>query len=322
MKKTILIFLILLFLFSCKSDDSPTEIIYPTPELLGSLSELNLFKGDLKDLTPKDVIEVYDLQTPLFTDYCLKKRLISIPKGEKMIYNDAGFPIFPENTILAKTFYYNLDERNPDLGKKIIETRVLIKKAGVWEIGNYIWNDEQTDAIRDEAGAVQNISWIDAQGNTKNVAYKVPDYATCVMCHSNRGVRTPIGPKIRNMNKNNQLQHFIDKGILTGIDDISSVTKLPNWEDTSYTEEQRSRAYLDVNCADCHQPGGYYSVNYNDSFDFRYETRFSETHIYEKRDPIMTRIESDIDGYRMPFVGTTLHHTEAIDLLNSYLNSL
>ncbi len=324
MKKTIFIAMVFLFLFSCKSDDSPTEITvtYPTPELLANLSELNLFKGDLKDLTPTDVVAVYDLQTPLFTDYCHKKRFISIPKGQAMEYNGEGFPVFPDNTILAKTFYYNIDERNPDLGKKIIETRVLIKKAGIWEIGNYIWNEDQTEAIRDEAGATQNISWIDMQGNTKTVDYKIPDYATCIMCHTNRGVRVPIGPKIRNMHKNNQLQNFIDKGILTGIDNVNAVTKLPNWEDTSYTEEQRSRAYLDVNCAHCHQPGGYYSVNFNDSFEFRYETRFSDTHIYEKRDPIMTRIESNIENYKMPFVGTTLNHTEAIDLLNSYLNSL
>ncbi len=62
-KKTIFIVMVFLFLFSCKSDDSPTEITvtYPTPELLANLSELNLFKGDLKDLTPTDVVSVYDL---------------------------------------------------------------------------------------------------------------------------------------------------------------------------------------------------------------------------------------------------------------------
>jgi uncharacterized repeat protein (TIGR03806 family) len=325
MKKIFFAFLLLSFLVSCKSDDNPSEesITYPTPELLEYLSELNLFKGDLKDLMPTDVVTIYDLQTPLFTDYCHKKRFLSIPKDKTMTYDDGGFPIFPDNTILAKTFYYNKNENDLSQGKIIIETRVLIKKAGIWEIGNYIWNDDQTDAIRDEAGLTKTISWIDENGSTQSVDYKVPDYATCVMCHTNQGVREPIGPKIRNMNKGIQLQRFIDKGILIGITDLNTVEKLPVWNDTNYTPEERARAYLDVNCAHCHQPGGYYNMtNHDDSFEFRYETRFSDTHIYNKRDAMLTRIESSIDGYKMPFVGTTLKHTEGVDLLNEYLNSL
>ena len=322
MKNLLSVILITFLLLSCNSEDSPKEIIYPTPELLENLSELNLFKGNLKDLAPTDVVTIYELQTPLFTDYCHKKRFISLPKGESMTYTDEGFPVFPNNTILAKTFYYNLDERNPGLGKKILETRVLIKKAGVWEIGNYVWNAEQTEAVRDEAEHTIPVSWVDANGNTKTTDYVVPDYQSCVMCHNSRGVRTPIGPKIRNMHVGNQLQNFMDAGILTGITDMASVVKLPNWEDSSYTNEQRVRAYLDVNCAHCHQPDGYYGQNFNTDFEFRYETRFSDTHIFEKRDAIITRMHSSISGYGMPFIGTTLKHDEAITLVETYLNSL
>ena len=239
-----------------------------------------------------------------------------------MEYTGEGFPNYPENTILAKTFYYNKDENDLSKGKIIIETRVLIKKAGVWEIGNYIWNEDQTDAIRDEAGVEQTITWLDANGEEKTVNYKVPNYETCVMCHSNNGVRTPIGPKIRNMNVDNQLQHFMDKGILTGIDDLSTVKKLPNWEDTTESLENRARAYLDVNCAHCHQPKGYYDNNFTADFEFRYETKFSDTHIFQKRDAMLTRIESNIEGYRMPYVGTSIKHEEGVTLLDEYLNSL
>jgi cytochrome c553 len=240
-----------------------------------------------------------------------------------MEYSDGGLPIFPDNTILAKTFYYNKNENDLTQGKIIIETRVLIKKAGIWEIGNYIWNEEQTDAIRDEAGITKTVNWVDANGTNQTVDYKVPDYATCVMCHNINGVRVPIGPKIRNLNKANQLQHFIDNGILTGINDLSAINKLPNWEDTSYTIDERARAYLDINCAHCHQPGGYYNLTFhNDSFEFRFETRFSDTHIFDKRDSMLTRIESNIEGYKMPFVGTSVKHTEGVSLLNDYLNSL
>jgi uncharacterized repeat protein (TIGR03806 family) len=322
MKNIFLVLLITVFILSCKSDDTPEQVVYPKPELLENLSELNLFKGNLSDLTPTDVVAVYDLQTPLFTDFALKKRFISIPKGETMIYNDEGFPEFPNNTILAKTFYYYIDERNPSLGKKIIETRVLIKKAGIWEIGNYVWNEDQTDAIRDEAEHTILISWINNNGDSNTFNYVIPDYQSCVMCHNISGVRVPIGPKIRNMNVGNKLQEFIDMGILSGISDVSTIEKLPNWKDVTYSQEERSRAYLDVNCAHCHQPNGYYSQNFNNDFEFRYETRFSDTHILEKRDAIITRMHSNIQGYKMPYIGTTLTNIEAVNLIEDYLNSL
>ncbi len=313
---------IILLLFSCKSEDEPKEIIYPTAELLQNLSDLNLFEGNLNDLKPSETVKIYDLQTELFTDYCHKIRFLSIPKGEQMIYNDGGFPIYPDNTILAKTFYYNVDEQNLNSGKKIIETRVLIKKAGIWEIGNYVWNENQTDAIRDEQEHIIPINWKDSQGNNQSIDYVVPDYASCIKCHANDGVRVPIGPKIRNMNTADKLQEFIDSGILTGIDNLSTVEKLPKWNDSSYSLEERARAYLDVNCAHCHQPKGFYDQQFGSTFEFRYETKFTDTHILDKRDPMITRMHSNIDGYKMPFIGTTITHIEGLDLVETYLNSL
>ena len=85
-----------------------------------------------------------------------------------------GFRFFPDNTILTKTFYYYADERDPSLGKTIIETRVLIKKEGVWNIGNYVWNQAQTDAALDEGSHNLVINWIDEFGVEK----------VCRLCHT------------------------------------------------------------------------------------------------------------------------------------------
>ncbi len=321
------VLLLSLFLFSCKSSDNPKEVAtYPTPELLQNLSDIGLFKGAMSNIEPVSTVEVYNLQTALFTDYCHKTRFLSIPEGESMQYVDDGFPNYPDNTILAKTFYYYNDERDHSQGKKIIETRVLIKKAGVWEIGNYLWNDAQTDAVRTENSHIVPITWINDAGESNSIDYEVPDYASCVNCHQNAGVRTPIGPKLRNMNTThngeNQLQHFIDKGLLTGVDAGTEVLILPKWNDTQYTKEQRSRAYLDVNCAHCHQPGGFYDMQFGSTFEFRYETRMSGTGIFEKRDAIVTRMHSNVPNYGMPYIGTTIKHTEGIALIEDWLNSL
>ncbi|HAI18227.1 MAG TPA: hypothetical protein DCM10_09505, partial [Xanthomarina gelatinilytica] len=209
---------------------------------------LNLFTENLNDLTPSDRAFVYNLNTTLFTDYAHKQRLLALPEGTSMEYVDDGFPIFPDNTVMAKTFYYLNDERDATQGKQLIETRILIKKNGVWEMGNYKWNDEQTDAVLDNTTSTEPISYLDNNGNTVNVDYVIPSAQDCIDCHSSSNVITPIGPRLRALNDNNQLENWISNNYLTGLTDASQVSVLPNWEDAvNYTLEERARAYFDMN---------------------------------------------------------------------------
>jgi len=295
-------------------------------QFLPKLSQLNIFSGELGDLNPSINTFEYELSTALYSDYAHKLRLIALPNDEAMIYDGDGFPIFPDGTVMAKTFYYNLDETNSAAGRKIIETRVLIKQSNIWHLGNYVWNDAQNEATYDEDSHIVPVTWIDAQGNEKSVDYKVPDYPSCVMCHQNNGRRTPIGPKLRSMNfdvnNTNQLQSFIDNGHLINAPDPSTISALPNWEDTNFSMEERTKAYFDMNCAHCHSPGGHHSMNFFEAMDLRYETRFSESNIYDYRYSIMTRIQTSIPGYSMPFIGVTTPHTEALALIIPFLESL
>ena len=106
------------------------------------LSEMGVFSGDLKSLTPAENVHLYDLNSRLFTDYAHKQRLIRMPEGEAMQYNNNSLlPIFPDNTLISKTFYYYEDENNTNSNKIIIETRVLIKTEGTWKVGEYLWDD-------------------------------------------------------------------------------------------------------------------------------------------------------------------------------------
>ncbi len=323
--------LIIFILHSCskeENNDVYTPVIeYPVAEFKEKLSELKIFKGALADLTPTETVETYELNTPLFTDYAKKLRFISIPEGATMTYNGEGLPVFPDNTIITKTFYYYNDETDTTQGKQILETRVLMLKNGVWNIGNYVWNDEQTEAFLDESSYTKSITWTDSQGVETTFDYIIPSYLDCVNCHQNDGIRTPLGPKIRNLNRSyngiNQIQHFIDKNLIENTPELSEIATLPNWkDDNNYNLEQRARAYMDVNCAHCHQPGGYYNLNFAANFELRYETSFEDSNIYSKRNIIITRINSDIPGFRMPFIGTSLFHIEGIQLLEEYLNSL
>ncbi len=304
--------------------------VFAVPEFSPKLSELLLFKGALADLRLNSTVHEYNMTTKLYTDHAIKLRTIALPENTQMTYNGEGLPVFPDNTVLAKTFYYFNDERNPSLGKKIIETRVLIKKNGAWQMGNYLWNDEQTDADLSLDGPTVNIDWIDNDGANRSVNYKVPIMLNCVQCHEKSGDNIPIGPKLRAMNfehnGKNQIQYFIDKGLLTGAPEVSQIETLPIWGDASFTLEERARAYMDVNCAHCHQPGGLHDSNMQmmgGRPDLRYETVYADSNIDGFKADIKNRVNtSPAYGPSMPLVCITQIHTEGVQLIHDYIDSL
>ena len=296
-------------------------------EFKTNLSEMGVFEGELADLNPALGVQLYEINSTLFTDYSEKQRLIRFPNGQAMRYNESDFlPIFPDNTLIAKTFFYYNDVQNPGMGKKIIETRILLKIEGNWHLGNYVWNATQSEATYSEIGSVVPISYIDESGANQNIDYIIPSQQDCVTCHNNSSVIIPIGPKLRSMNfvpsytNLNQLEYLIANGMLEGLESSSQISVLPDWtNDVLYSLEERSRAYIDINCAHCHQPGGDVS---NFDIDFRYETPYGETGIYVNRGEIEARIQSVDPAYRMPRLGRTVVHEEAVTMLLAYLDSL
>jgi uncharacterized repeat protein (TIGR03806 family) len=293
-------------------------------EFLPNLSQLNLFAGEMADLRLSTNVFQYDLNTPLFTDYAHKLRLIALPPGQTMTYDGEGFPIFPNGTLIAKTFYYNLDETNLSLGRKIIETRVLIRVNGAWTIGNYVWNESQTDAVLDDNQYTVPVSWVNEAGEAMAANYIVPGANDCTKCHSNAGNITIIGPKVRNMNFEidgvNQLQKFIDAGHLSEAPSVNTIVALPNWQDQNLSLESRSRAYFDVNCAHCHSPGGFCEAQ--SILDLRFELDFNDTYILLRKNSIINRMSAYNPGFSMPFIGTTMVHTEGFDLIKAFLDTL
>lgn len=293
-------------------------------EFRPNLSEMNLFVGNLEDLQITPHAFEYNLNTTLFSDYAHKQRIIALPTGTSMEFDGNGLPIFPNNTVIAKTFFYNLDERDLSLGKNIIETRILIKINGAWETGDYKWNTDQTDAALDLVGSTLPITWIDAEGETNSTDYKIPSNADCFTCHSNNEEILPIGPKLRSMNFNingvNQLDQFIANQQLIGVTNSALIRVLPNWEDASLPLETRVRAYMDINCAHCHIPGG--TCSDQSTLNLAYETTLEDSNIADQSVLIDYRVSFYLDGISMPFIGTTMRHTEGLDLIREYMNTL
>tara|TARA_R110002111_G_scaffold123359_3_gene187381 strand:- start:30396 stop:31646 length:1251 start_codon:yes stop_codon:yes gene_type:complete len=300
-----------------------TSVPNVAAEFKTNLSELNLFSGNLNELIITSKAFEYDLNTRLFSDYAHKQRLIALPEGTSMAYDGDGLPIFPDNTVIAKTFYFNIDDRDLSLGKTIIETRVLIKLNGLWETGDYKWNSEQTDAVLDLEGSTFPVTWIDIEGNSNSSTFQIPSNTDCFTCHSNNGNIIPIGPKLRSMNFEingvNQLEQFIANQTLTGLSNSASVRSLANWQDTSLPLETRVRAYMDINCAHCHIPGG--SCADQSTLNLALETPLEESNIPEQSVLIDYRVSFYLDGISMPYIGTTMRHVEGLDLIQEYMNT-
>lgn len=326
MKKLFILFVLSLLAYSCDNDDSMTPVEAPLviAEFRPNLSELNLYTGNISDLNITSRAFPYELNTPLFTDYAHKERLIALPPNSSMEFDGDGFPIFPDNTVIAKTFYYNLDERDLSLGRQIIETRVIIKTNGEWESGDYKWNEDQTDAVLDPEGSTLPITWIDSNGISNSTTYAIPSSSQCFDCHNTYGNTTPIGPKLRNMNFDingvNQLQQFINNNHLSGLSDITSIGQIADWTDVSAPLEDRARSYFDVNCAHCHIPGGFCETQ--STLNLAYEISLDNSNIIARKNSILFRVGNYNPGVSMPFIGTTMLHSEGVQLIQDYLNTL
>jgi uncharacterized repeat protein (TIGR03806 family) len=192
-----------------------------------------------------------------------------MPKGTKATYNgDTKVLELPVGAVLIKTFYY--DNVLPNNTTRIIETRLMIRKASGWIFAEYVWNDEQTEAYYNMEGSFTPISWVDVNNEVKGTDYRIPSEAQCVICHKKKELINdvevttymPIGIKPQNLNFNynygnssrNQLTMWIQQGYLTNNFSLPSVENTTvNYNDTSKPIELRARSYVDINCAHCHQ---------------------------------------------------------------------
>lgn len=353
MKKiaVLLISILSIFVFSQCKTKSKAVNFYTEGTPFQKLSEYNFFKGKISDLVPNDRVLPYDVATPLFTDYAEKARFVWLPEGTTAKYNQEEVLDFPEGTILIKNFYYWNDFRDHSKGKKIIETRLLVKEKKGWNTNNYIWNDEQTEAFYDVIGKTIPIEWLNEKGEKMGTHYSVPNKNQCKNCHNFNNQFMPIGPKVRNLNHDfnyadgtkNQMEKWTDFGYLTGFIAADNIhNKLPKWNDAqSGTLEERAKAYLEANCSHCHRPEG----NANTSGLFLLTTdknpeswgimkspvaagKGSGNRLFDivpgkPDESILTyRIESlDLEAM-MPELGRTMVHKEGVQLIRDWIASM
>ena len=211
----------LFMLFVCINVFAVDEDLIFAEAFPSKLSDFKFFKDSSAQIPHDDVIP-YELISTLFSDYSYKQRWVYVPKDKKAEYQENWVFDFPEGSALIKTFYYPVDERNPEMGKNLLETRLLLRKEDGWEAVSYAWNEEQNEAFKKIAGKTINVSWTDFMGEVRDVRYRVPNVNQCQECHAADDKITPIGPKARNINKEydfkdgefNQLVYWMNRDII------------------------------------------------------------------------------------------------------------
>ena len=304
------------------------------------------------DVVPNASVTPYNLNTPLFSDYAVKRRTVWMPSGVSATYNATDVFDFPEGTVLTKSFGFADDMRKAQPIITWVETRVIWKNAGVWQGMAYTWDAAQKVATANPGGEVVSLSWIDQTGATVTTdGYLVPSVNQCLECHQVSNVFEPIGPKARNLNatvaypdgsSQNQLAYWTSKGLLSGAPDPSQAPYLPVWNDpTTGSLNDRARAYLDANCSHCHSPTGY-ALN-TGLFLSSLETNPVNIGICKKPvaagqggggltydivpgDPnnsiLHYRLDSTDIGIRMPEIGRSLIDTAGLQLISDWITAL
>lgn len=365
------LFLAILPVQGCST--SPTEVTFHAEKNPETLSEWGLFT--LKDgrIVPHAGMVTYELNAPLFSDYALKWRTIWMPRGVHADYREDEAFAFPVGTIVTKTFYYPTPARveapqrsgtvlkpttatyqsgieGLDLNNvRLLETRLLIRRASGWVALPYVWNAEGTKATLERAGA--QIPLILEDGALKaSFVYSVPNQNQCAGCHAtdfrNRKI-WPIGLKARHMNRSfpgpggdiNQLKRLTAIGYLT-----NSPERMPanaNWQNPHSDIPSRARSYLDVNCSHCHSKVGPARTSglWLDSGTSEPRRlgmckppvaagrgtggrRFSVLPGKPEQSILVYRMKSTDPGVMMPELGRSLPHREAIDLMSRYIATL
>ena len=209
----------------------------------------------------------YDINAPFWSDGAQKERYIGLPNGATITRNGDDDWEFPNGTVIVKNFRLN---------GNLVETRHLMRHPdGVWAGYTYEWNAQQTEATRVKGGKTifsNGQDWI------------FPSESQCLACHTS-SAGFALGPETAQLNRvftypstgrtANQLE-TIDHVLMFTTPLTTPVQFLPGLApptDSAADIDDRARAYLHTNCAQCHRPGGPTPSN----MDLRYNTLLANT---------------------------------------------
>jgi uncharacterized repeat protein (TIGR03806 family) len=260
MRRALLVAVSIVAVSACGDDEGGTGVNpAPAGKPWATLDEWRLF-SDAAHQVPADGVLPYEVIAPLFSDYTSKHRFLWVPPGKTITYRDDGAWDLPVGGIAIKTFAYPLDARDPDLGERVLETRLLVRTEAGWEPHTYVYQPDGS-ALPKVAGTFIQASWIDAEGVTQEHRYVVPSTDECQQCHGTKPATRLLGVKTAQLDRpgldgEEQLDRFAAAGWF-------ATAPPPKAQRSRFADpfgdadlSLRARSYLDANCAHCHSVAG------------------------------------------------------------------
>jgi uncharacterized repeat protein (TIGR03806 family) len=190
----------------------------------------------------------FSVMMPLWSDAAEKERFVAVPDGQTISVAADGDFTLPPGGVTMKIFKWQ---------GKPFETRFFVRHSDGSYFGySYEWNDAGTDATRvPDNGKDKMLAGPPA------LAWTYPSSAGCFTCHSEAAGRN-LGLETRQLNsvgnygtaKANQFNTLRHIGLLSG--NMTALAPFPARDDATASVETRARAYLAVNCSNCHRPNG------------------------------------------------------------------
>jgi len=319
------------------------------------LSQTGVF-ADTPSRTPAGGLIPYSPNTPLWSDGALKSRYLAVPGSGGLIMPDEQIAFeptnswtFPAGTVFVKNFDLVVNATNANVAPRRLETRLLVRDAAGAVYGvTYKWRADNSDADLLLTSSNEVILITNATGITPQTWY-YPSPADCLTCHT-PAANYVLGVNTRQLNcsltypttgnTDNQLRTLNRLGLFNpaidsgGITNYAQMVALTN---QNASLEQRSRSYLDANCAQCHLPGGQ-----GITFDARYDTPLAQQNITNYpaqltlgidhpcivkaedvwRSLALVRVKSLDPNVQMPPLARNLVDTNAVQVITAWINSL
>jgi hypothetical protein len=216
----------------------------------------------------------------------------SITPGQQIQFQPTGAWAFPAGSVFVKNFDLVVNATNASVPLRRLETELLVRDNNGSVYGlNYKWRPDNSDAdllpsSLSEAILVTNASGVQTQ------TWYYASASDCQECHNSAVASNPsglnvLGVNTRQLNGNltypatgvtdNQLRTLNRLGLLNpAINEaaIGSYAQLLAMTNASASLQDRVRSYLDVNCEQCHQPGGQ-----GPTWDARFDTPLAQQDI-------------------------------------------
>lgn len=224
------------------------------------LSETGLFH-DLESLSPVSGLIEYQTAHPFWSDGANKRRWIGVPENDQIAFSNDDW-WFALGSVSVKHFEMEMTAGLPQSSRRL-ETRVLYNTIQGWQGFSYRWNEQQNEALLVLDRQMESLEIKQPDGSVQQQEYEYPGNRDCTVCHNNSSAFL-LGLETRQMN----IAHQYDDGLQNQIyalnqqalfdqdvDASGLPSPLPGLTDEEASLDSRARAYLDVNCSHCHQPG-------------------------------------------------------------------